>query len=95
MTLVVTAPAQPGTVYNHVEVFGNDWDDTPSNNSDDEQTEVYPYFTDLAVTKTDSPDPVKIGQNITYTITVTNNGPDRATGVYAVDNIGAAYVARL
>ncbi len=33
---------------------------------------------DLAITKTDSPDPVTAGSNITYTITVTNNGPDAA-----------------
>ena len=34
--------------------------------------------TDLAVTKSDSPDPVTAGNNLTYTITVTNNGPDVA-----------------
>src|SRR5947209_9794821 len=31
---------------------------------------------DLSVTKVDSPDPVNPGSNLTYTITVTNNGPD-------------------
>jgi uncharacterized repeat protein (TIGR01451 family) len=30
----------------------------------------------MAVKKTDSPDPVVAGSTITYTITVTNNGPD-------------------
>ncbi|TMK29445.1 MAG: exo-alpha-sialidase, partial [Actinobacteria bacterium] len=30
---------------------------------------------DISVTKTDSPDPVHVGQNLTYTITVTNGGP--------------------
>ncbi len=31
---------------------------------------------DLAITKTDSPDPVLAGNDLTYTLTVTNNGPD-------------------
>jgi uncharacterized protein len=34
---------------------------------------------DLAITKTDAPDPVTAGTNLAYTITVTNNGPDSAT----------------
>lgn len=34
---------------------------------------------DLAVTVTDSPDPVTAGNDLTYTITVSNNGPDAAT----------------
>jgi uncharacterized repeat protein (TIGR01451 family) len=42
---------------------------------------------DLSVTKADSPDPVHIGQNLTYTITVTNNGPAQATGVTATDQL--------
>ncbi len=42
---------------------------------------------DLSVTKTDSPDPVKAGQNVTYTITVQNNGPDAATGVTLTDQL--------
>ncbi len=44
-----------------------------------------PPAADLSVTKTDSPDPVHIGQNLTYTITVRNSGPDAATGVTATD----------
>jgi hypothetical protein len=34
---------------------------------------------DLSVTKTGSPDPVMTGNDLTYTVTVTNNGPDPAT----------------
>ena len=50
---------------------------------------------DLSVTKTDSPDPVVVGQNLTYTITVTNNGPDPATGVILTDDLpdSAAFVS--
>ncbi|MBI3457802.1 MAG: DUF11 domain-containing protein [Candidatus Rokubacteria bacterium] len=44
---------------------------------------------DLAITKTDSPDPVQVGQDLTYTITVTNNGPDTATGVGVTDPVPA------
>ena len=36
---------------------------------------------DLAITKTDSADPVTPGQAFTYTLTATNNGPANATGI--------------
>ncbi|NIT28630.1 MAG: DUF11 domain-containing protein, partial [Candidatus Aminicenantes bacterium] len=42
---------------------------------------------DLSITKTDSPDPVAIGENITYTLTVTNNGPSIANGVTVTDTL--------
>ena len=44
---------------------------------------------DMAVTMTDSPNPVLAGANITYTAVVTNNGPATATAVTAVDTIPA------
>ena len=44
---------------------------------------------DLAITKTDSPDPVTAGTNLTYTITVTNNGPDVATSASWDDTLPA------
>src|SRR4029079_8343246 len=44
---------------------------------------------DLAITKTDSPDPVITGNDVTYTVTVTNNGPDAATSVTVTDNLPA------
>ncbi|HJQ26446.1 MAG TPA: Ig-like domain-containing protein, partial [Blastocatellia bacterium] len=40
---------------------------------------------DLAVTKSDSPDPVTTGNNITYTINLINNGPDAAYNVKVTD----------
>ena len=42
---------------------------------------------DLSITKTDAPDPVKSGQNLTYTIVVTNNGPSAASGVTMNDQM--------
>jgi uncharacterized repeat protein (TIGR01451 family) len=44
---------------------------------------------DLAITKTDSPDPVIAGNDLTYTVTVSNNGPDTATSVTVSDNLPA------
>ncbi|MCX5885618.1 MAG: DUF1566 domain-containing protein [Proteobacteria bacterium] len=42
---------------------------------------------DISVIKTDAPDPVTVGSNLTYTITVTNNGPETATGVILTDTL--------
>jgi uncharacterized repeat protein (TIGR01451 family) len=44
---------------------------------------------DVSVTKTDTPDPVVAGSNITYTITVTNNGTTAAEQVSLSDAIPA------
>ena len=44
---------------------------------------------DLAVTKVDSPDPVNTGSSLTYTITVTNNGPDAAANASWSDTLPA------
>jgi uncharacterized protein (TIGR03437 family) len=45
---------------------------------------------DLSITKSDSPDPVITGSNVTYTITVTNNGAANAQSVVVTDNLPAS-----
>jgi uncharacterized repeat protein (TIGR01451 family) len=42
---------------------------------------------DLAVTKTDSPDPVSVGSQLTYDVDVKNNGAATAGGVTLADNL--------
>jgi uncharacterized delta-60 repeat protein/uncharacterized repeat protein (TIGR01451 family) len=42
---------------------------------------------DLAFSKTDPPGRVPTGRNMTYTLTVTNNGPDAAAGVTVTDQL--------
>lgn len=76
---------QAGTISNTASVTGNEIDPFPDNNSDTEDTVVTPPSADLALTKTDSADPVDIGVNFSYTIQVTNNGPEDATGVTVTD----------
>src|SRR6267143_1220021 len=44
---------------------------------------------DLSVTKVDTPDPVHTGSNLTYTITVSNNGPDAAANASWSDTLPA------
>jgi uncharacterized repeat protein (TIGR01451 family) len=44
---------------------------------------------DLMIDKADSPDPVVAGQQLTYTMVVTNNGPANATGVTVTDPLPA------
>ena len=44
---------------------------------------------DLSADKSDSPDPVVAGTNLTYTINVTNGGPDVATNVVVTDSLPA------
>jgi uncharacterized delta-60 repeat protein/uncharacterized repeat protein (TIGR01451 family) len=42
---------------------------------------------DLALTKADPPGRAPTGRNMTYTLTVTNNGPDAASGVTVTDQL--------
>jgi uncharacterized repeat protein (TIGR01451 family) len=58
---------------------GNVADPNNSNNSETENTAYITPDANLGVTATDSPDPVTPGNNITYTGSVTNAGPDTAT----------------
>src|SRR6267142_1805545 len=50
---------------------------------------------DLVVAKTDTPDPVVAGNNITYTITVNNGGPSDAQTVVMEDMVptGTTFVS--
>ena len=51
--------------------------------------------TDLQIVKSASPSPVVLGQHLTYTLLVTNQGSNSATGVTVVDTLpsGSSYVS--
>ena len=52
-------------------------------------TEPPTSHADLAIVKGDAPDPVVAGSNLTYTLTVTNGGPDAAAAVQVSDTLPA------
>jgi uncharacterized repeat protein (TIGR01451 family) len=56
---------------------------------------VVPPTADLELSMVDSPDPVLLGYNLTYTLTVNNLGPASATAVMVVDTLptGVTFVS--
>ena len=79
-------------VSNTAEVFTadqSDPDSTPNNNiekEDDQQTlDITPQIAELTLTVNAAPNPVLSGDPLTYTITVSNNGPATATNVVLTD----------
>ncbi len=65
-----------------------DDDDTTNNTSNTVATTVETLGR-LSITKTDSPDPVIAGTDLTYTIVVTNAGPSDAQAVSLADSLPA------
>jgi uncharacterized repeat protein (TIGR01451 family) len=63
-----------------------------ANNTSSVVTQIIPALADLSITKTDNVNGVVTsrGQSITYTVTVTNNGPNAATGAVVSDTRPAA-----
>ncbi|MGE5820818.1 MAG: CARDB domain-containing protein, partial [Deltaproteobacteria bacterium] len=47
---------------------------------------------DVSVTQSDSPDPVRAGDNLAYTITVHNSGPNDATGVQLTETLASSLI---
>ena len=89
ITLVGTvSPTARGSLSNTATVTVTETDSNPANNTDTEPTTII-ASTDLAVIKTDTPDPVLAGSQLTYTIRITNNGPSTATGVTLSDPLPA------
>ena len=69
------------TIVQNFQVTGDVQDPDNSNNAVAVSTQYAAPDANLGITATDSPDPVAAGSNVTYSGTVSNGGPDSASGV--------------
>jgi uncharacterized repeat protein (TIGR01451 family) len=90
ITITVT-PTTPGTISNVATVSASTPDPTPGNDSDTEETTIGDVggSADLGVTKAVDEASPREGDRITYAISVSNDGPDDATGVEVTDVLPA------
>jgi large repetitive protein len=92
----VTVKVRPNTITrgttltNGVTVDTTTTETDTTNNSASVDTPVSVPALDLLANISDSPDPVAVGDLVTYTLTVTNNGPSFAENVRLIDALPAS-----
>src|SRR5207249_4218650 len=87
LVVAVTSPLANGTVITNG-TYSIDSNETAPTNGAAITTTVAAEAV-LTISKTDAPDPVNAGSNITYTITYGNTGNKNATGVVITDTVPA------
>jgi uncharacterized repeat protein (TIGR01451 family) len=88
-TLVITAlVVSPNTETNTASISHADQFD-PNTGNNTANVTVTPQQADLALTKTVSNATANVGDTVIFTVTLTNNGPDAATGVEVTDLLPA------
>jgi uncharacterized repeat protein (TIGR01451 family) len=92
---IVVTPTAAGAITNTASVTATQTDSNTGNNTATAQTSVAGGTSDLSVTKTANPDPALVDTNLTYTVVVTNGGPDAAGDVTLTDTLpaGVTYVS--
>ena len=80
--------ARTANLSNTASVQADEADPDPSDDADTETT-VVNENADLSITKSDSADPVLAGEDLTYTLTLINDGPSDATNVVVTDLVPA------
>src|SRR5205085_2811754 len=89
--VVKVNPADTAAITNSATgtLANNQTDLNPGNNTSQPVSTTVTAQNDVSVAKSDSPDPIIVGSNLTYTITVNNGGPSNAAGVTLTDILPA------
>ncbi len=90
VTLEIVATVTSGAAINNTALItaANQGDPDTNNNTDTETVDAVPTA-DLSLTKDVSNATPALNSNVTFTITLTNSGPDSATGVQVLDQLPA------
>jgi uncharacterized repeat protein (TIGR01451 family) len=87
---ITTKTLQTGSLDNTATVLASQWDPATGGNTASVNGLQAIAQVDLSVSKSDSPDPIYVSQNTTYTMVVKNyNTPISATGVVMTDSLPA------
>jgi uncharacterized repeat protein (TIGR01451 family) len=90
---IIVQPTSAGKLTNMFQVFANETDPVPANNSATVVSTVtntpVAALADLSLSASALPEPVTAGSNLVYTIFVTNRGPAAASGVVVSNRIPA------
>jgi len=84
VSFTVAAPQAPGVITDRATVGSHEADFNTADNGAAEQTTVG-VPTSMGINNIATPEPARVGDPLTYTVTVTNNQPGTATGVTITD----------
>ena len=88
ITITVT-PGSAGNITNTASVTADQPDPNQANNSATNAITINSANADMRVTMSHSPEPVTLGQNLSYFINVSNSGPSTATNATLTDTLPA------
>ncbi len=87
LTIVTTVTDTSEAQVNSATISSNTHDTNPYDNNDNDWIHATGPISDLKITKTVSNDQPALGEEVSWEVTVTNEGPDTATNVVVRDNL--------
>jgi uncharacterized repeat protein (TIGR01451 family) len=90
LTIEVTVDSDASGILQNSAEVGSDVAESNSGNNSDEIDTGIGAAADLSLTKANDRDPIKAGENITYTLIIANSGPSDAANVVETDPVPAS-----